>query len=142
MIAANTTGTNGLVRHEAGGHGFGRLADEYNWGGEADDARKSSLLEQQKKYGFYLNVTADTDGDSPWAHFIGLEGYDEVGYFEGAWGCSKGLYRPTVNSIMLNNQGEFNAPSRELIFKRIILQSEGAGSYTFDRFLEYDRKNL
>ena len=142
MIAANTTGTNGLVRHEAGGHGFGRLADEYNWGGEADDARKSSLLEQQEKYGFYLNVTADTDGDSPWAHFIGLEGYDEVGYFEGAWGCSKGLYRPTVNSIMLNNQGEFNAPSRELIFKRIILQSEGAGSYTFDRFLEYDRKNL
>lgn len=142
MIAANTTGTNGLVRHEAGGHGFGRLADEYNWGGEADDARKSSLLEQQEKYGFYLNVTADTDGDSPWAHFIGLEGYDEVGYFEGAWGCSKGLYRPTSNSIMLNNQGEFNAPSRELIFKRIILQSEGAGSYTFDRFLEYDRKNL
>ena len=53
-----------------------------------------------------------------------------------------GLYRPTENSIMLNNQGNFNAPSREIIYKRIILQSEGAGSYSFDRFLEYDKRNL
>lgn len=141
-LAADTMGANGLIRHEAGGHAFGRLADEYNWGGTADDSKKASLIDQQNNYGFYFNVTAETGDASPWAHFIGLEGYDDVGYYEGAWGCSTGLYRPTQSSIMLNNQGKFNAPSREIIYKRIILQTEGPGAYDLDKFLEYDRKNL
>ena len=89
-----------------------------------------------------MNVTADTGAGSPWARFIGLAGYEDIGYYEGAWGCSAGIYRPSENSIMLNNQGRFNAPSREIIFRRIILQSEGAGSYSFERFLEYDRRNI
>ncbi len=142
MLAADTMGANGLVRHEAGGHAFGRLADEYNWGGTADDAKKASLKVQQDDYGFYYNVSSDMGETSPWSHFIGLEGYGDVGYYEGAWGCSSGLYRPTQSSIMLNNQGQFNAPSREIIYKRIILQTEGPGAYDFDKFLEYDRKNL
>ena len=142
MLAADTMGASGLVKHEGGGHAFGRLADEYNWGGAADDAKKQSLRNEQNNNGFYWNVSATTGSDSPWAHFIGRSGYGDIGYFEGAWGCSTGLYRPTENSIMLNNQGNFNAPSREIIYKRIILQSEGAGSYSFDRFLEYDKRNL
>lgn len=142
MLAADTMGASGLVKHEGGGHAFGRLADEYNWGGTADAAKKQSLANEQNNNGFYWNVSSTTGLSSPWAHFIGRAGYEDVGYFEGAWGCSTGLYRPTENSIMLNNQGNFNAPSREIIYKRIILQSEGAGSYSFDRFLEYDRRNL
>lgn len=142
MLAADTMGASGLVKHEGGGHAFGRLADEYNWGGTADAAKKQSLANEQNNNGFYWNVSSTTGASSPWAHFIGRAGYDDVGYFEGAWGCSTGLYRPTENSIMLNNQGNFNAPSREIIYKRIILQSEGPGSYNFDRFLEYDRRNL
>ena len=142
MLAADTMGASGLVKHEGGGHAFGRLADEYNWGGTADEAKKQNLRNEQNNNGFYWNVSATTDSASPWAHFIGRAGYENVGYYEGAWGCSSGLYRPTENSIMLNNQGNFNAPSREIIYKRIVLQSEGAGSYSFDRFLEYDRRNL
>ena len=142
MLAADTMGASGLVKHEGGGHAFGRLADEYNWGGNADDAKKQSLANEQNNNGFYWNVSSTTTSDSPWSHFIGRAGYEDIGYFEGAWGCSTGLYRPTENSIMLNNQGNFNAPSREIIYKRIILQSEGAGSYSFDRFLEYDKRNI
>ena len=142
MLAADTMGASGLVKHEGGGHAFGRLADEYNWGNTADAAKKQSLANEQNNNGFYWNVSSTTGSSSPWAHFIGRAGYEDVGYFEGAWGCSSGLYRPTENSIMLNNQGNFNAPSREIIYKRIILQSEGQGSYSFDRFLEYDRRNL
>ena len=142
MLAADTMGASGLVKHEGGGHAFGRLADEYNWGNTADAAKKQSLANEQNNNGFYWNISSTTGSSSPWAHFIGRAGYEDVGYFEGAWGCSSGLYRPTENSIMLNNQGNFNAPSREIIYKRIILQSEGQGSYSFDRFLEYDRRNL
>ena len=142
MLAADTMGASGLVKHEGGGHAFGRLADEYNWGGTADEAKKQSLRNEQNNYGYYWNVSSTTGSSSPWAHFIGRSGYGDVGYYEGAWGCSTGLYRPTENSIMLNNQGNFNAPSREIIYKRIILQSEGAGSYSFERFLEYDKRNL
>ena len=142
MLAADTMGASGLVKHEGGGHAFGRLADEYNWGGTADDAKKQNLANEQNNNGFYWNVSSTTGSSSPWAHFIGRAGYEDVGYFEGAWGCSTGLYRPTENSIMLNNQGNFNAPSREIIYKRIILQSEGADSYSFNRFLEYDKRNI
>ena len=142
MLAADTMGASGLVKHEGGGHAFGRLADEYNWGGTADNAKKQNLANEQNNNGFYWNVSSTTGSSSPWAHFIGRAGYEDIGYFEGAWGCSTGLYRSTENSIMLNNQGNFNAPSREIIYKRIILQSEGSGSYNFNRFLEYDKRNL
>lgn len=142
MLAADTMGASGLVKHEGGGHAFGRLADEYNWGNSADDAKKQNLANEQNNNGFYWNVSSTAGPSSPWAHFIGRPGYENVGYFEGAWGCSTGLYRPTENSIMLNNQGNFNAPSREIIYKRIILQSEGPGSYSLERFLEYDKRNI
>ena len=142
MLAADTMGASGLVKHEAGGHAFGRLADEYNWGNTADAAKKQSLQNEQNNNGYYWNVSATAGSGAPWAQFVGRAGYEDVGYYEGAWGCSTGLYRPTENSIMLNNQGNFNAPSREIIYKRIILQSEGRGSYTFNRFLEYDKRNL
>ena len=141
-LAANTMGSSGLIRHEGGGHAFGRLADEYNWGNVADDAKRQNLLNEQNNNGFYFNVSAYADERSPWGRFIGLEGYEDVGYYEGAWGCVSGIYRPTENSVMLNNQGDFNAPSREIIYRRIILQSEGAGSYSFEKFLEYDRRNI
>ena len=141
-LAANTMGSSGLIRHEGGGHAFGRLADEYNWGNVADDAKRQNLLNEQNNNGFYFNVSAYADERSPWGCFIGLEGYEDVGYYEGAWGCVSGIYRPTENSVMLNNQGNFNAPSREIIYRRIILQSEGAGSYSFEKFLEYDRRNI
>ena len=43
---------------------------------------------------------------------------------------------------MYDNNGEFNAPSRQVIYERIIRQSEGAGAYSLDKFLEYDKRNL
>ncbi len=141
-LAANTMGSSGLIRHEGGGHAFGRLADEYNWGVVADETKRQNLLNEQNNNGFYFNVSAYAGQDSPWSRFVGLEGYEDIGCFEGAWGCTSGIYRPSESSIMLNNQGNFNAPSREIIYRRIILQSEGAGSYSFERFLEYDRRNI
>lgn len=136
-VAANNTSVGGLVRHEAGGHGFGRLADEYNTGNASRN--EATLLNEQNNYGFYQNVSFRNDSSCPWSD---LFGYDGTSCFEGAWGSATGIYRPSETSIMLNNQGEFNAPSRRIIYKRIIRQTEGDDAYTDAKFKSYDSKNL
>ena len=40
----------------------------------------------------------------------------EEGGAEGAYLCLTGLYRPTEDSIMFTNKGQYNAPSREAIY--------------------------
>lgn len=134
-LAAYSTGTNGLIKHEAGGHAFGRLGDEYNTGSAS---RTNADLDNNHALGFYLNLSYTTGSRCPW---YDLNGYDGTGFYEGAWGCATGYYRPSQSSIMLNNQGEFNAPSRRAIHRRIILQSQG-GSYYDSTFKAYDSKNL
>lgn len=130
MIAANSTATGGLVRHEAGGHAFGRLADEYvvSW-------YTPSVVNDRHSVGFYRNVATDT---SYWADFT-QAGYSssEVTYDQ----YISGLYRSTRESgIMWNNNGNFNAVSRWAIYDRIRKQTEGHADYWND-FLKYDIKN-
>lgn len=131
MIAANSQGTGGLVRHEAGGHAFGRLGDEY-----AVDWYTSSLVNERHNVGFYRNVATST---SYWSAFKNA-GYtdDEVMYDS----YGSGVYRSThEKGIMWNNNGQFNAVSRHAIYERIIKQTEGANAYSWDKFLQYDVKN-
>ena len=137
-LAANSTGTNGLIKHEAGGHAFGRLADEYYSGSETvTDAKKKELDDWHKK-GWYWNVTSSTtDG---YYKFTG-DAYTGVGFVEGAWGYKYGLYCPTVDGMMQGNTGKFNAPCRHAIYHRIITESEGVGAYAFWKFAQYDQKN-
>lgn len=137
-LAAYSTGTNGLIKHEAGGHAFGRLGDEYDTG---NASRSDSDLDKNHNRGYYQNISYATDASCPWYDLIG---YDGTGCYEGAWSCSTGYYRPSQTSIMLNNQGEFNAPSRRIIYKRIIQQTEGwkEPAVLNEGFLTYDSKNL
>ena len=132
MLAANSTGTNGLIRHEAGGHAFGRLGDEYSvsWYTEA-------LVNERHNVGFYRNVATN---QSYWSAFTAAGyGSDEVMYDK--YGPYT-TYRSTRESgIMWNNNGQFNAVSRHAIYERIIKQSQGAGAYNWNSFLEWDRKN-
>ena len=132
MLAANSTGTNGLIRHEAGGHAFGRLGDEYSvsWYTEA-------LVNERHNVGFYRNVATN---QSYWSAFT-ADGYgsDEVMYDK--YGPYT-TYRSTRESgIMWNNNGQFNAVSRHAIYERIIKQSQGAVAYNWNSFLEWDKKN-
>lgn len=132
MLAANSTGTNGLIRHEAGGHAFGRLGDEYpvSWYTEA-------MVNERHSVGFYRNVATN---QSYWSAFTSAGyGSDEVTYDK--YG-SYATYRSTRESgIMWNNNGQFNAVSRHAIYERIIKQSQGAGAYSWNSFLEWDKKN-
>ena len=142
MVGAYSSGMSSLVRHEGVGHGLGRLADEYlNNLVDAEDAKKTLATEHDR--GYYLNVSSASGiSESPWAD---LAGYGDTGYWLGAWKNADVIYRPSETSIMRDSQKMyFNAVSRRIIFKRIILQTEGDG-YTDQintMFKEYDVKNL
>ena len=137
-IAANSTGTNGLVKHEAGGHAFGRLADEYYSGSNtASSSTKTDLANWQAK-GWYWNVTTS---NSYYKFTSSAYSSSEVGFIEGAWGYAYGVYRPTAGGMMQGSTGVFNAPSRHAIYHRIITESEGANAYSWSKFLIYDQKN-
>ena len=140
VLAANSTGTNGLVKHEAGGHAFGRLADEYNGGGTASSSNKTELSNWHAK-GWYWNVNPYNTGNY-YKFTNSAYSPDQVGFIEGGWGYQYGMYRPTQGGMMQNNNGVFNAPSRHAIYHRIITESEGAGAYSWSKFLEYDKKNI
>lgn len=145
MLAANNSfGTNGLVIHEAGGHGFGRLADEYT-SESGNTFTAFTSLQNSHDVGFYWNVSPHKDDRCPWYKFYTNDQYSgKVGFYESAYNCQYGIYRPSDSSIMLNNTGTFNVISRWAIYRRIIMTSEGGGteSDVLARFLEYDKKNL
>ena len=132
-----------LVRHEAGGHGFAFLGDEYS----TDTGSPSpDLVKEYKRlsdqYGWYPNIDFTSDPkEVKWSTFLSDERYkDEVGIFEGAGGpFSTGIYRPSQDSMMNHNAEYYNAPSRWAIYKRIMELSGETAS--FEEFLEYDAIN-
>ena len=139
VLAANSTGTNGLVKHEAGGHAFGRLADEYyTKGNTASDANKTDLSNWHAK-GWYWNVNPSKT--QPYYKFNVTSYSDELSFIEGAWGYEYGMYRPTQGGMMQGSTGVFNAPSRHAIYHRIITESQGENAYNINNFLTYDQRN-
>ena len=137
----------GLVRHEAGGHGFGRLADEYCYEGTGwipqhvvDTYKSVQTLNHA-----YLNVDFTSDPEEVlWSRFLQDERYqyEDLGVYEGAGTYETGIWRPSQISIMANNEGGFNAPSREAIYFRIHKLAFGREwEYDFEAFAEYDAIN-
>lgn len=132
-----------VLRHEAGGHGFAKLADEYFYSATIT-AEGIQSHKQWYSYGFYSNADVTSDPKSVhWARFISDSRYSgQVGVYEGALTYRYGAYRPTDYSIMRQNVGGFNAPSREAIYKRIMSLSQGSGwKYDFEAFASYDEIN-
>ena len=129
-----------LIYHEAGGHGYGRLADEYtitaNAGKTINDEYKSKY-NTFKNAGFYPNV--DLTGDVAavkWKHFISAPGYTRVGTVEGGFYFPLGVWRPEQSSCMMYNEPYYNAPSREKMVQRIL--SIAQEPYTLEIFMQKD----
>ncbi len=135
-----------LVRHEAGGHGFAKLADEYaymDYG--AIPQSEIGQYRQREPYGWWKNV--DFTGDPnliKWTRFLAdtRYQYDGVGVFEGACTYWTGAWRPSDVSIMRYNTGGFNAPSREAIWYRLHKLAYGdEWTYDYEAFVAYDALN-
>ena len=143
-LCSNETEYAQTLRHEGCGHGFGKLADEYFYtsNGRIPEEEISQLRQWQSfAYGFYENVDLTNDPNTVlWSKFISDSRYSgNVGVFEGGYTYPYGVYRPTEYSIMRYNTGGFNAPSREAIYKKIMMFSEGdAWAYDYETFVEFD----
>lgn len=129
-----------ILHHEAGGHGFGRLADEYITSansGKMISEEDKKRFENFERYGFYPNVSLTGDVTTvKWHYFINRLGYNRVNTYQGAFYWSLGAWRSEISSCMIQNEPYFNAPSREAIVRRIL---ETAGEeYTLNKFLEKD----
>lgn len=137
-----------VLHHEACGHGFSKLDDEYayqEYGKVPDDYKDATQLDQDE-VGWWKNVdfTSNTS-DVRWAHFLSDSRYknEGLGCYEGASTYWKGIWRPTYDSIMRHNVGGFNAPSREAIYYRIHKLAYGeTWEYDYEEFVKYDAKNL
>lgn len=134
----------GIVQHEAGGHGFGKLADEYIYHnafiqscsctccGHLDDLLAGKAL------GWYRNIEATGDvNEVGWSHLIFNPDYsDVVDVYEGGYFHSRGVYRSEPTSCMNNNIPYFSAISRQAIVERIM---EYAGEeFTLENFYAND----
>lgn len=135
-----------VIHHEAGGHGFAKLADEY-WDGNytITEQEKVEYIDMEK-YGFYKNIDFTDDPEEvKWAKFLADDNYanDGLGLYEGGLAYyAYGVYRPTEESIMRFNVGGFNAPSREAIYYRIHKLAYGSEwEYVYEDFVENDAKN-
>ena len=132
-------GTNyaSIMLHESGGHGFGRLADEYVNKYYAITSSDKSILMEYSELGYFANVDiAGEYRNVKWKHFRNVSGYEVVGVYEGAYHYAIGVWKPERLSCMDNNVPYFNAPSREAIVKRIL---ETAGEeYDFEAFIVKD----
>ena len=124
--------------HEAAGHGFGKVADEYiNNRFEEIPETEKDYIKSLKRYGWYENVDLSNNIlETSWSGFANLPKYNMVGVFEGARYYGKGIWRPEYNSCMNNNTPYFNAPTRWAQVRRIYRL---AGiDYTFSEFLQDD----
>lgn len=138
----------GLIHHEAGGHGFGKLADEYIYHNAFIQSctciccNHVKELNAMKSYGFFDNVSlTGSMHDVPWAHFIYDPQYsNKVDVYEGAFFHTRGVFRSEATSCMNNNIAYYNAISRESMVKRIMKYA--GEEYSFESFKANDKESL
>ena len=134
----------GVIQHEAGGHGFGKLGDEYIYHNAFIDYCDCTCCEHDEAIraahakGWYANLSLSGKMDEvPWSHLIFHDKYkDFVDIFEGGFMHTRGVYRSEQNSCMNNDIPYYSTISREAIVKRI---KEIAGeAYSFEEFVAND----
>ena len=146
----------GIIQHEAGGHAFGKLGDEYIYHNafiqncicldgcehpQGDDDL-STHYGNMKALGWYKNLSMTSDAKRvPWAHLIYNPQYSNyVDMFEGGYMHSRGMYRSEATSCMNNNIPYFSAISRQAIVERIM---ECAGrTFSLEDFYANDSREF
>ena len=119
--------TRGVIQHEAGGHGFAKLGDEYIYHNQFIDFCTCTCCEHvfeftvAKSKGWYVNLSlSGKTNEVPWSNLIYDEKYKNiVDIFEGGYMHSRGVFRSELNSCMNNCVPYYSTISRMEIVKRI-----------------------
>lgn len=139
--------TRGVLQHEAGGHGFGKLGDEYIYHNEFIDFCTCTCCEHvyefnsAKSRGWYDNLSLTGKmHEVPWSHFIFDSRYsDVVDTYEGGFMHARGVFRSEQNSCMNNDIPYYSTISRESIVKRI--KKYAGEPYSLEDFIAKDKRN-
>ncbi len=136
--------TRGVIQHEAGGHGFGKLGDEYIYHNEFIDFCQCTCcghvyeFNMAKSLGWYENLSLTGKmHEVPWSQLIFDEKYsDFVDIFEGGYMHSRGVFRSEQNSCMNNDIPYYSTISRMAIVKRI--KQYAGETFTYEDFKAND----
>jgi hypothetical protein len=130
--------TRGVIQHEAGGHGFGKLADESIVYSSWIPVSHKNAIQQFHSRGWYKNVALSSKfNDVAWADFIFDPNYsDQVDIYEGGFEYMRGVFRPEANSCMNYGIPYYNVISRLEIMKRIFRYA--GENFTMEYFYEND----
>lgn len=139
--------TRGVIQHEAGGHGFGKLGDEYIYHNAFIDACGCSCcghvdeFNAAKSLGWYDNLELTGKMHSVgWSHQIFDDRYsDIVDIYEGGYMHNRGVFRSEPNSCMNNDIPYYSTISRESIVKRI--KAYAGETYSFEDFVKNDKRD-
>lgn len=139
--------TRGVIQHEAGGHGFGKLGDEYIYHNEFIDFCGCGCCGHvyefniAKSLGWYENLSLTGKmHEVPWSQLIFDEKYsDFVDIFEGGYMHSRGVFRSEQNSCMNNDIPYYSTISRMAIVKRI--KQYAGETFTYEDFKANDVVN-
>ena len=131
----------GLIHHEAGGHGFGLLGDEYIIYPDQTlpPAQRDAILSAQSD-GLWLNLDVALDTLLlPWAELVADSAHHPgIGIHEGGYAYGKGIWRSEHNSCMNDNIPYYNTWSRWLIVRRL-MTAHGRPDFPLAAFLALDR---
>ena len=134
----------GVIQHEAGGHGFGKLGDEYIYHNAFIDACGCTCcghdISGPKSIGWYDNIEMTGKmHEVGWSHLIFDSRYsDIVDIFEGGYMHSRGVFRSEQNSCMNNDIPYYSTISRESIVKRI--KRYAGEEFSFEDFVAHDSR--
>ncbi|MBR5197917.1 MAG: hypothetical protein IKW42_06830, partial [Alistipes sp.] len=134
----------GIVQHEAGGHGFGKLADEYIYHNAFIEScgciccPHLAVFNSGKALGWYRNLETTGDMDEvAWSHLIFHPKYSNiVDIYEGGYFHSRGIFRSEPNSCMNNNIPYYSAISRQEMVERIMRYA--GEEFSLDEFYAND----
>jgi len=137
----------GIVQHEAGGHGFGKLGDEYIYcnsyaDGCPNHGDVTPGVRENKNRGWYKNLELTGDWNQVgWSHLIFNPNYsDFVDVYEGGYMHSRHIWRSETISCMNNNIPYYSTISRQAIVERI---KEYAGeSFSLEDFYANDKTTV
>lgn len=138
-----------LVTHEFT-HAFGKLADEYVYSGPQfgyiPQADVNTYKLAKSAFGYYQNIEFTSDkrafSNQNWRKLLDLN-YPGVGVHEGGFYYRNGAWRSEIFGLMgSDSNGKLGPVNREIVLRQIYKLAGRATEYTFQTFIDYDKKNI